>query len=192
MSEIHPQVLDPRIQRTRQLLHESLQKLLETKDFDKISVQEIAEAATLNRATFYDHYPDKVSLLQCTVGMKFQELLSCRNITFDGTCASALKAVVLAVCDFIGATPGMNYEAERKIDPHMETAVISVIRYTLLNGLKEHPSNHGVTNAVTPEMLAATLSSAIYGASKEWILTPNRLPSEAIASKIVTLLSPLL
>jgi AcrR family transcriptional regulator len=188
MNEIHDQVLDPRIQRTRQLLHESLQKLLETKDFDKISVQEIAEAATLNRATFYDHYPDKVSLLQCTVGMMFQELLSRRNVTFDGTCASALEAIVLAVCDFIAATPGMNYEAERKIDPHMETAVISVIRYTLLNGLKEHPSSQGVT----PEMLAATLSSAIYGASKEWILTPNRLSSEAIASKIVALLSPLL
>src|SRR5258708_21517190 len=105
--------MDPRIERSRRFLHESLQKLRETKDFDKISVQEIAEAATLNRATFYDHYPDKVSLLQCTIGMMFQELLSRRNVTFDGTCASALKAIVLAVCDFIGATPGMNYEAER-------------------------------------------------------------------------------
>jgi AcrR family transcriptional regulator len=45
--------LDPRVLRSRQMLHEALATLLLNKDFDKISIQEIAEASTLNRATFY-------------------------------------------------------------------------------------------------------------------------------------------
>ena len=47
---------DPRILRSRQMLMESLAKLLDRKEFDEISVQEIADEATLNRATFYLHY----------------------------------------------------------------------------------------------------------------------------------------
>ena len=44
--------LKPRIRRTRQLLQGSLRKLMQTKSFDEISVQDIAEAATcrLSRA----------------------------------------------------------------------------------------------------------------------------------------------
>ena len=56
--------LDPRIRRTRQLLQDALRKLLDQKGFDDITVQDITEAATLNRATFYAHYPDKFALLE--------------------------------------------------------------------------------------------------------------------------------
>ena len=76
--------LDPRIRRTRQLLQEALGKLLETKDFDEISVQDITEAATVNRATFYDHYTDKFALLEFFVAGRFHALLAQRGVQFDG------------------------------------------------------------------------------------------------------------
>jgi AcrR family transcriptional regulator len=41
------------------MLMDALAKLLDRKAFDEISIQEIADEATLNRATFYLHYPDK-------------------------------------------------------------------------------------------------------------------------------------
>ena len=46
---------DPRILRSRRMLMDSLAKLLMKKEFDDISVQQIADEATLNRATFYLH-----------------------------------------------------------------------------------------------------------------------------------------
>jgi AcrR family transcriptional regulator len=73
----------PVIRRTRQLLQQALEKLLETKDFDKISVQDIADAATVNRVTFYDHYTDKFALLECVVAGRFQNLLT--DATFVST-----------------------------------------------------------------------------------------------------------
>src|ERR1700727_3935535 len=92
--------VEPRIGRTRKLLQQALVKLMEKKEFDAISVQDIAESATINRATFYDHYPDKFALLECTVGSRFNELLAERGVTFNSSCTSALKAMVLCVCDF--------------------------------------------------------------------------------------------
>src|SRR5882724_11627770 len=104
--------LDPRIRRTRQLLQQALEKLLKTKELDNISVQDIADAATLNRATFYDHYPDKFALLGCVVAGRFHALLAERNVQFDGTCDSALNAIVLAVCEYLFRMQGPNLDRQ--------------------------------------------------------------------------------
>ena len=90
MADTPCKTLDPRVRRTRQLLHDAIDRLLETKDFESISIQEITDAATLNRATFYDHYPDKATLLRCVVALRFQALLDARGVQFDGSCGSAL------------------------------------------------------------------------------------------------------
>lgn len=179
MSESCQEILDPRIRRTRHLLHQALSALLETKEFEKISVQDIAEAATVNRATFYDHYPDKFALLQCMVGERFQELLSTRHVRFDETCSSALKAVVRCVCDFC--------EQQRRLQPHMESAVIGVVRSIILGGLRQHSP----ASEVSPEIVATTISWAIYGAVKEWWQTPNRCPAEEFSNIVVKLVSPM-
>ena len=65
--------IDPRVRRTRRLLQQALENLLKTKGFEELSVQDIADAATVNRATFYDHYPDKFALLECMVAGRFNE-----------------------------------------------------------------------------------------------------------------------
>jgi AcrR family transcriptional regulator len=179
---------DPRIVRTRKLLQQALVNLMKEKEFDSISVQDIAEAATINRATFYDHYPDKFALLECTVGTRFNELVAERGITFSSTCSSALKAMVLGVCDFIANSQQLCSEKGGQMEPHMESAIIAVLRRMLLEGLKMHPSSL----PVSPQMIATTASWAIYGAAKEWAQTPNRPPSHAVADTIVTLVSPLL
>lgn len=49
---------DPRIVRTRQLLKGAFIELLQEMDMEKISVNRIAERATINRVTFYLHYRD--------------------------------------------------------------------------------------------------------------------------------------
>jgi AcrR family transcriptional regulator len=188
MSEICSETLDPRIRRTRLLLQQALGKLLETKEFENISVQDITEAATLNRATFYDHYSDKFALLECMIGTRFHELLAERGISFDGGCSAALKAMVLGVCDYLASMPGVaDGERQLQMEPHMESAVIAVVRRMILEGLKRHPAEH----AVSPEIIAATVSWAIYGAAKEWVRTPQRCSSETIVETIEVLVSPI-
>ena len=180
MSASAPEILDPRIRRTRHLLHQALGKLLESKEFEKISVQDIAETATVNRATFYDHYPDKFALLQCMVGERFQELLAARGVHFDGGCADAPEAIVRSLCDYLASSAG-------QIQPHTESAVINVVRSIILEGSRKHPP----TSGISPELFATTVSWAIYGAAKEWLQTANRCAPEQISQTIVRLISPL-
>lgn len=54
---------DRRVQRTQQLLRDSLLSLILEKGYDEVTVQELTENANLGRATFYLHYKDKRELL---------------------------------------------------------------------------------------------------------------------------------
>jgi AcrR family transcriptional regulator len=173
------EALDPRVKRTRQMLQCALAKLLKEKGFDQISVQDIADAATLNRATFYDHYDDKFALLECLVGGRFHELLEQRGVRFDGSCSNALKGMVLGVCDFL-------LEWQGQMGPYLETAVIAVVRGMILEGAKQHPGPRNIS----PELIASTVSGAIFGAAKEWAGTPDRCSSEEIVETVLALVSP--
>ena len=168
------------------MLQQALAKLLETKGFDQISVQDVAEQATVNRATFYDHYNDKFALLQCLVGSRFHELLAEREVHFDGSCGGVLEAIALTVCEYLTQMQGP--DRSRPLEPHMESAVIAVLRQILLGGLEKHPPQNGVA----AEIVAATASWAIYGAAREWVRTPNHAPSEEIALTVQRLVAPIL
>jgi AcrR family transcriptional regulator len=183
---------DPRIRRTRQLLQQALAQLLRTRDFDKLSVQEITDAAGVNRATFYAHYSDKFALLECMVAGRFHALLAERGVVFDGTCSGALTGIVLGVCDFLTQTlsqiANTPCASRNQMPPHMETAIVAVVRGMLLDGIRNHPPASGDS----PELLAATAAWAIYGAAREWVQTPTHSSSEAIAVTVQRLVAPIL
>jgi AcrR family transcriptional regulator len=181
-----PETVDPRVRRTRRALHQALETLLERHDFDTISVQDIAEEAELNRATFYAHYPDKFALLESMVEARFNRMVEERGIAYDG-CEAAFNGMVLGVCDFLASTPRLESERARQIEPQLESAVVGAVRKLLLLGL----DRHGTRGPCSPELVAAAASWAIFGAAKEWVLTPGRGPSEEIAPKIVTLVKPI-
>lgn len=63
MSQDKPRT-DPRIVRTRQLLKDAFIDLLQEMEIEKISVNKIAERATINRVTFYLHYRDIPDMLE--------------------------------------------------------------------------------------------------------------------------------
>jgi AcrR family transcriptional regulator len=183
------EVRDPRVRRTRQLLQGALRNLMQTKNIDEITVQDITDAATVNRATFYDHYTDKFALLDAMVASGFHMLLHERNVSFDGTCPSAAGAIILATCDYLTQTHSDPAECTRHnaFEPLMEAAITTAIRRVLSNGM---PKDSIAT--ISPEIIATTASWAIYGAVKQWFYTHDRPPAEEIVPAILQLIVPIL
>lgn len=64
MAHIVGQPEDLRVRRTRKLLKSALIELAIEKGFAAVTVQDIADRAMVNRATFYRHYLDKYDLLE--------------------------------------------------------------------------------------------------------------------------------
>jgi AcrR family transcriptional regulator len=180
--------LDPRVKRTRELLQGALRKLLDHKRFDDITVQDITEAATLNRATFYAHYPDKFALLGELVRVSFLQLLAQRNVQFDGTCATAFHPIILALSDYLLEVQKLQSSDRLQFEPFVEATVIDQIRLMLLEGFRKHPQDR----RISPEIIAATASWAIYGAVKQWVDTPHRTPAEEFVFVANQLVQPVL
>ena len=175
---------DPRILRSRRMLMDALAKLLMKKEFEELSVQEIADEATLNRATFYLHYPDKNALLQAMTGVRFRELIERRGITFTD-CNGALRAIALGVCDYLAETTGCPTQLARM---SLEGSIVPVVEGMFKDGL----ALHGTAPGADAELLACTAAWAVFGAARRWFQTPNRIPAEDMAARIETMVSPVL
>lgn len=71
-----PKMEDRRVRRTRRMLSEALMALVVEKEYETITIQEIAEQADLNRATFYLHYGNKEELLIASLEAQFDQLVA--------------------------------------------------------------------------------------------------------------------
>ncbi|WP_311081698.1 TetR/AcrR family transcriptional regulator C-terminal domain-containing protein [Paenibacillus polymyxa] len=67
--------IDPRTKRTRRYLRNALIQLLEEKDLNSITVQDITDKAELTRATFYLHYQDKQHFILRTIDEILNEFI---------------------------------------------------------------------------------------------------------------------
>lgn len=174
---------DPRILRSRRMLMDALLKLLTQKDFEEISIQEIADEATLNRATFYLHYQDKNALLQAMTAARFRDLIARRGLSFSN-CDGALRAIALGVCDYLAETAGC---PSRLAKLPLEGSIIPVVEAMFLEGAASHRTAPGYDSS----MLATAAAWAVFGAARHWLQTPGRVPAEEMAAKIEAMVKPI-
>ncbi len=165
------------------MLMEALARLLTQKGFEDISIQEIADEATLNRATFYLHYPDKDALLQAMTAARFRELILRRGLSFSN-CDGALRAIALGVCDYLAETTACPGQLTKM---PLEDSIIPVVEAMFQEG----SANHAMPPGSDPELLATTAAWAIFGAAGRWYQTPDRIPAEEMAAKIEVMVKPI-
>lgn len=162
---------------------EALANLLNRKEFEEISVQEIVDEATLNRATFYLHYADKNALLQAMTAARFRDLIARRGLSFTD-CDGALRAIALGVCDYLAETTGCPAQlAKMPLEGSIIPAVEGIFR--------EGAANHSARPGVDSELLGTTVAWAIFGAARRWLQTPDRVNAEKMAAKIEEMVKPI-
>ncbi|MEO6054355.1 MAG: TetR/AcrR family transcriptional regulator [Chthoniobacterales bacterium] len=176
--------VDPRIQRTQQLLKEAFFKLLEKKSFDALTVQDIAEEATVNRATFYTHFVDKFALLEYFIGELFEEKIA---LQFVDTPECKLRALILATCEFLQKIQTCPGAGDGQFAPLVESKVKTLIRQLLLTELKRMNGKNRTSSDLD---LAATVTSwAIFGAALEWSRSDHARPAKAFAEQVIPLIT---
>lgn len=183
---IAPNLADPRVRRTRQLLLDALGALLGSRDFESITVQDIAARATVNRATFYAHFEDKYALLDSLIHERFLQAVAGKLPALPSLSRSTLYTLTVVVFELLGQVDGHCRPADQKTKPSLDAALQREIKLTLLDWFRRTEAR-----SVPPDTLdtiATVMSWATFGAASQWGQELHPRPVGEAAQQVVDVL----
>jgi len=155
---------DPRVQRTHELLMRSFEALLsEKRAIASISVGDIAQRATVNRATFYAHFTNKEALLHCWIKEKFQEFVLPKLADQDQVGQTRLQVVARVIFEFIALVQSHRKRINRSFDPLFDAVLQQEIYQLVLGILQTTRKGQGRQQ----QRLANMISWTIFGAAMQ-------------------------
>ena len=166
---------DPRVLRTRRLIFDAMLELLQAKNFDEITVQDIARTATINRVTFYAHFQDKYALLDALMRQRFRARLdeNGRDDAAESDVAPLLETTALNVFRFVAKR--QRRAIDKEFEPQLERAMQDELYYYL--------------RGTIDDSAALVVSSAIIGAAMQWQANKSAERPEEIAHRIAEVLA---
>jgi AcrR family transcriptional regulator len=159
--------VDPRVKRTRELIVRAFNELVAEKGHTGLTVQEIAERATINRATFYAHFTDQYELFDYVISEAFRKELRRRLPDSPGLSEENLRALVLAACEYLAGLNTACSRTDRQFRPLIEARVQGELYELLLGWIGVSPQKTS-GRQVSPEVTASVVSWSIFGAALGW------------------------
>ncbi|WP_413375036.1 TetR/AcrR family transcriptional regulator [Alkalihalobacillus sp. 1P02AB] len=181
--------VDPRVTRTRQLLQEAFTTLIREKDFKAITVRDITEKATVNRATFYAHFTDKYELLDSTITDTFRNTLRQKINCHKAINQETLTKIVMVMCEYQKNLTTLCSSRYQSLEPVIENNIIEELQTLIFHILLE--TKKQTTLSVDDESLKAIsmmLSWSIYGAAYSWNKEGRNLSVEDFGAKITPII----
>ncbi len=179
--------VDPRVKRTRELLVRAFNELVAEKGHTGLTVQEIAERATINRATFYAHFTDQYELFDYVISEAFREEMQRRLPDSSELSEENLKALTLAACAYLAGLNTVCSRTDRQFRPLIEARVQGEL-YELLLGWIEASPEKASGRQVSREVRASVVSWAIFGAALDWSRNGVARSSEEVADQVLSVI----
>lgn len=159
---------------TKQILANALLTLLETKPFQKITVNELCKNSMIVRSTFYLHFQDKYELLKYCLNNVYNELITLMETreTRD------FFIVMLSMCQ----------EREKVFynifDTEINEELIEMFYQFFSRYITECLEKKAAEGALLPgpvDSLACFYVSGLVGMTLRWIKSNYKLPKESLA-----------
>jgi AcrR family transcriptional regulator len=191
LAKVEEKRIDPRVRRTRKLLEQAFLELMQEHNFQSITIQDIADRATVNRATFYAHFEDKYDLLDSFIREQFNELLVEKlppDLAPDAAfCAGRLQLLIVTVLEYIRQIHRHCARTDRQVEPMFETAVQEELNRYLVRWFEQAPPEV-IPPRVDLQTAAAMWSWAIFGTGIGWAGSPGDLSADRTAGEMVKVL----
>ena len=175
---------DPRIQRTRGLLHEALGVLIREKAYDRITVADILERARVSRSTFYIHFRDKDDLLASGLRALLLGVLSMED-SANAKSPETMVAFSLPLLTHIhqhrrSAKTRLGVRGRAILHDHLRRVLSEWIVQTLD---ADHQRSRSRRSNVAPQLLAQHIAST-FVLVLHWWLDHGGSPSPAEADRL--------
>ena len=169
---------DPRILKTKQALFQALARILREKEFERITVSDITREAQVTRKTFYNHYQDKIDMVQEYQTMLSQEILALQSAHADFDYEYFVDLLSLLKRKDALLSGLMSARGSVAIQEIMKGTMAEYCRRRL-------PDNQG--DAVFLKYQSVMMANAIFGVIQYWLTTRPQLSPEETAGIICRL-----
>ncbi|MFF2089262.1 TetR/AcrR family transcriptional regulator [Paenibacillus sp. NPDC058174] len=176
---------DPRVIRTRQLIIDAFVLLLGKQDFHSITVSDISKQATINRATFYAHFPDKYALIEEYLSSSFIEFIYRRVDKQADLTEETVTSIIIGLCEY--------HEASNKRCMRNYDTVASLVEKSIIAQLEKFILQMMVKNCEETqkdilEIAANMLTWSIYGSTYRWNRDRRTETPQQFAIKIMPMI----
>jgi AcrR family transcriptional regulator len=179
-SKIKSNQTDPRVLRTRQLIRDAFVDLLEETELEKITVNRIAERATINRVTFYLHYRDIPDMLEHIADDIINQMLEAMSTASDQP-----GAVLLQMLEHIAENAKLfKLMLATKRNPVFSERFLTATMARISGKIEEHFKSTELHSIVPVDIGSWYLSSAIIGTIIFWLRNDTPYPPKFLAAKI--------
>ncbi|RXZ81739.1 TetR/AcrR family transcriptional regulator [Paenibacillaceae bacterium] len=163
--------IDRRIIRTKEAINKAFLKLFSEKEFEQITINDIAERANVNRGTIYLHYSDKYDLLDKCIEEHLRRLITFCSANELNRGITTLGSDLKPVFDYFGD----NFLFFSAMLTNQRT---SVFRERLLQfvsaSVNEKLDKQDLQPDIDNELNAQFMASAFIGILEWWIR--NKMP----------------
>lgn len=188
--------IDLRIVRTKKSIKRAFLDLLKEKNYNKITIQDIAQEAMINRNTFYLHYLDKDDLLdqltsECLIKLKESMNANSNIDTID----------TLGYDDFYELIKKVFETIEKDIDfykiilgdesiPYLSIKFTNVIKNHMSEGLdKSKQLKTGVKNVDNRKIYVEYMATGLIGVIRFWINNMHKYSIGEVSEIIINMYS---
>ena len=180
--------VDPRVRRTRKLIEDAFRSLLEERPFGQISVGDVAERATVNRATFYAHFEDKQHLATTMLRGDLEAALISRLTPGTALTAASLGDVAEALFEFMGRTLSACPKHAGEFERVFAVTLQETIERVLELWISHDPRAMRAFPGSAQETVAMVLGWSLYGGAVRWSTQAHRPSARDAARQVVALL----
>ncbi|EJE97558.1 TetR/AcrR family transcriptional regulator [Liquorilactobacillus mali] len=171
---------DLRYQKTKTAILRAIEKLLQNKDFEKISIKDICEEAQVSRSAFYLHYTDKYDLAkQCQL-----ELIETANMLIKERVIVKRKDLMLTMLNLL---LGKERVMALLISSHGSSEIQENIRQVMRENMRKNilPLTDLKFEGPTEERyFLSFFSNALFGIIQEWINSGQKESPEEIVALV--------
>ncbi|MDQ0058961.1 TetR/AcrR family transcriptional regulator [Paenibacillus harenae] len=172
--------VDLRILKTRKAIKEAFLTLVQTKGYERITIQDIADEAVINRNTFYLHYVDKPDLMENLCQESMKELNNCFNLDIKDKDIHAIdkEAFILSLREMFKAIEGnivfFRTMLSQSGQTNFSTYLKEALKDFILSGSGDHYQNQKMKVGLE------YMISGLVGVICMWISDPEHLVAEEV------------
>lgn len=154
--------------------------------FDEITVQDIAERAGVNRATFYAHFQDKYDLLEGSLGEGLHKLMIAALNPPAAFNRPNLKILATTIFEFLRKVSG-GCARRQEFGPLLESTVQGTIYEFIVHWMEKQPGSP-LTKGQAPETVATVYSWTLLGAGIRWARQHEPPKIDLFVEEVLTVL----